>query len=548
MTQGISFQEFLKTPLGSPTNTVGKFVLDFLKAVPFSLVSKAFYAFNQQVMLQEGRAFFYVHPEDILIHNVKISSLLPPESHIQDALSDRLAHFSSQFNMEQYPRITALLKDFEREKELALQETNPDRRDQYLKSLFIDLCKIESSYAEWQKNKTETASDRLFNRLLLDRCKRRAIARFKEVVAKTSFDSCNPKEISLCFAELYKKQKSQANALGHVARKQFKEHDFSHVGSFAFWRFGTLEEAIILAWHERENAFAQFWVQIKEQFPAIGGPLQITNLDEFNQAHSWMNNRDNAPAFQAITSLPLRRVLYALPPEIGMLTELENLSVHSREEVNFKLTGLPVEIGSLKKLKHLDLFEGHDFEEIPSVIGELTSLQTLLISGPIQVIPEKPLAQLPHLHGLWISNSKVDKIPDTLWRRMYGRHTTQIITQTPSGKRHTSITFGIDPKQLHEIPLILYLRQNWTFSYLKLWGPFKEYFEIGKLLSDFPCIPLASLPLCIFTSLSFSLIFVLEVTLNLPFFLLNTLVMYGVEPLATTFRDLFGYSRTIRLD
>ena len=265
--------------------------------------------------------------------------------------------------------------------------------------------------------------------------------------------------------------------------------------------------------------------------------------DGIRSARSWVHDPANATVFQGITLLTLDQIHWGLPPEISLLTNLQCLSVHATENKNGRLTGLPKEIGSLKKLKTLLFTRGHDFEEIPPVVAELISLETLSISGPIREIPEM-LTKLPNLSSLLISSSKVQKIPDSIWRHVHKKPTVpEEFSRFLFGQAKDSrITFGVEHEQLREIPLMLHLKQNWTFSYFNLLNAAETFLN---------CVPFEfclGVPRSFLNLVSALVLIPLQTAINLPIFLFNMLVMYGVEPLATAFQDLFGYRRKIRLD
>ena len=65
-----------------------------------------------------------------------------------------------------------------------------------------------------------------------------------------------------------------------------------------------------------------------------------------------------------------------IPPEIGNLTNLENLVLHSND-----LTSIPLEIGNLTNLKILKLQYNQLTGSIPSEIGNLTNLTFLNLSN-----------------------------------------------------------------------------------------------------------------------------------------------------------------------
>ena len=86
--------------------------------------------------------------------------------------------------------------------------------------------------------------------------------------------------------------------------------------------------------------------------------------------------------------------LTELPPEIGDLTNLEEISIRR----NY-LSKLPAEIGKLKKLKYLDLVL-NQLNTLPKEIGALTSLETLILGhNPLTGLPNE-ISHLPNLRFL----------------------------------------------------------------------------------------------------------------------------------------------------
>jgi Leucine-rich repeat (LRR) protein len=107
-----------------------------------------------------------------------------------------------------------------------------------------------------------------------------------------------------------------------------------------------------------------------------------------------------------ITHLDLSgRNLTALPPEIGLLTGLEELDLR-----NNKLTELPEEIGNLKRLKKLDV-SINKLIKLPESIGNLESLEELECGeNKIADIPQS-IGNLTNLKRLYLDINKITRLP-----------------------------------------------------------------------------------------------------------------------------------------
>ena len=121
----------------------------------------------------------------------------------------------------------------------------------------------------------------------------------------------------------------------------------------------------------------------------------------------------------------------SLPPEIGLFTNLEELTFYGRSFIflpsemgklknlkqldlrSNKLLFLPAEIGELSNLKILKL-EYNQLKSLPPQIGKLTNLQELLL-GKNQLIslPEE-MGQLTSLEKLDLSNNQLHRLPNEI--------------------------------------------------------------------------------------------------------------------------------------
>jgi Leucine-rich repeat (LRR) protein len=125
--------------------------------------------------------------------------------------------------------------------------------------------------------------------------------------------------------------------------------------------------------------------------------------------------------------------LAEVPPEIGLLSELETLLL-SRN----RLTRLPAEIGNLKKLQRLYIsnnalsvlppelwrlprlrildLSNNQIGELPAGIGQLTSVQNLSLEGNnLARLPEE-LGQLTRLRDLDLSTNRIQELPSSIGR------------------------------------------------------------------------------------------------------------------------------------
>ncbi|HIK07103.1 MAG TPA: leucine-rich repeat domain-containing protein [Trichormus sp. M33_DOE_039] len=141
--------------------------------------------------------------------------------------------------------------------------------------------------------------------------------------------------------------------------------------------------------------------------PEIG---QLTNLRWLN-LHS--NQLSNLPPeigqLLNLRSLDLRsNKLSSLPPEFGQLVNLRLLDLHSN-----KLSSLPPEFGQLANLRSLDLCF-NQLSSLPPEIGKLVNLQSLDLSGnQLSSLPPK-IAQLVNLRLLYLWNNQLSSLPREL--------------------------------------------------------------------------------------------------------------------------------------
>jgi Leucine-rich repeat (LRR) protein len=100
-----------------------------------------------------------------------------------------------------------------------------------------------------------------------------------------------------------------------------------------------------------------------------------------------------------------RNQLTHLPPEVAQLTELEILDLRFNQ-----IASLPSEIGGLASLRELEL-RGNQLRTLPGEIGNLTSLTTLDVGNNHLTSLPTDMAQLTALHTLLIDNNRLRTVP-----------------------------------------------------------------------------------------------------------------------------------------
>jgi internalin A len=102
------------------------------------------------------------------------------------------------------------------------------------------------------------------------------------------------------------------------------------------------------------------------------------------------------------------RRLTALPPEIGQLTSLQELTIDGNQ-----LTTLPPEIGQLTSLQKLVLYR-NQLTTLPSEIGQLTSLQELWVGrNQLTTLPPE-IGQLASLETLGLAENQLTTLPSEI--------------------------------------------------------------------------------------------------------------------------------------
>ena len=135
--------------------------------------------------------------------------------------------------------------------------------------------------------------------------------------------------------------------------------------------------------------------------------------------------------------------LHILPPEIGVLTNLNYLSL-----VNNKLKQIPPEIGKLTNLQRLWLGQ-NELTFLPPEIGQLTKLESLgLNDNKLKILP-KEIGKLTNLQFLGLSNNLLKEIPREICQLTNLRE-----------------LFLYNNNQLNELPI-----EVTDLPRLQIWGP-----------------------------------------------------------------------------
>lgn len=102
--------------------------------------------------------------------------------------------------------------------------------------------------------------------------------------------------------------------------------------------------------------------------------------------------------------------LTVLPPEIGKLTNLEQLYLR-----NNLLSDLPEEIGNLTSLTTLDLTQNGQLSRLPPQIGKLSSLVSLNLTGNSKLTTLPPeIGELKNLKELWLTRTGLTSLPPAI--------------------------------------------------------------------------------------------------------------------------------------
>lgn len=130
----------------------------------------------------------------------------------------------------------------------------------------------------------------------------------------------------------------------------------------------------------------------------IGNLIKLKTLNLENNVNLDLNNDHNDRK---------RNNILTLPPEIGNLQNLENLSLYS-----CGLTALPQEFADLKNLKYLNM-NRNEITVFPEQICQLINLENLAIDGHFSTIPSS-ISNLKNLKKLYLPDSFVEVLPDSI--------------------------------------------------------------------------------------------------------------------------------------
>ncbi|MCB1148989.1 MAG: leucine-rich repeat domain-containing protein [Chlamydiia bacterium] len=133
--------------------------------------------------------------------------------------------------------------------------------------------------------------------------------------------------------------------------------------------------------------------------------------------------------------------LTALPPQIGLLSQLQKLISHDNRLVSLpaevgqlsqlqelslncnELTALPADIGQLALLQTLNL-AGNRLTALPSEVGELALLQTLNLAGNRLAALPADVGQLAQLQTLLLAGNRLTALPVEIGRLSQLRYLT----------------------------------------------------------------------------------------------------------------------------
>lgn len=150
-----------------------------------------------------------------------------------------------------------------------------------------------------------------------------------------------------------------------------------------------------------------------------------------------------------------------LPAEIGLLTSLQDLSLH-----NNQLTELPAEISQLKNLQVLNL-AANQLTQLPTEIGHLTTLRALHLEGNHLIQIPRSIGQLINLEILSASRNQLTQLPDEIV------HLTNLQC------------FDLSDNPLRSLSLSLCACHNLRFLYLEKSDLSELPAEIGRLTNLF---------------------------------------------------------------
>jgi hypothetical protein len=178
----------------------------------------------------------------------------------------------------------------------------------------------------------------------------------------------------------------EAGITSHVKQIQLNEH------------LGLLElNPVMKMLEDTEAALIELFKKLGKTIPAV---QNLLNDDKFSlkaeTIRAWM--KDNSAELLTVTLLNLNNLnLTVLPPEIGLLTNLQDLYLKGNQ-----LTVLPPEFGKLIKLQELYLY-GNPFPALPPVFGKLINLRKFSLYGDQPTYPG--IRQEIDLHRLYLQDN-----------------------------------------------------------------------------------------------------------------------------------------------
>lgn len=143
--------------------------------------------------------------------------------------------------------------------------------------------------------------------------------------------------------------------------------------------------------------------------------------------------------------------LTALPPEIGRLRKLRELRLY-----NNRLTDLPPEIGQLTALEMLELAR-NDLKALPSEIGRLTNLEIIHLSNNQLTALPPEIGQLRTLMRLYVGYNQLTHLPPEI-RQLTALeelhiYTNQLTSLPPEiGQLRSLTVLSVSSNQLSELP------------------------------------------------------------------------------------------------
>ena len=173
------------------------------------------------------------------------------------------------------------------------------------------------------------------------------------------------------------------------------------------------------------------------------------------QSAQRFNNWLKLPAALTLTELDFTNLkLGSLPPEIGLLSRLDNLILPGNQ-----LDSLPDEIGEIPRLRILDLANNH-LSRLPPEIGQLSRLKVLnLDNNQLSSLPPE-IRKLSHLIVLILGNNKFTTLPPEIRKLSHLAFlcldNNKFTTLLPwIGRLPRLVALSLRNNQLTTLPLIL---------------------------------------------------------------------------------------------